>query len=88
MADHLMKSFIAEAERSGVTHLNPGAVWRAELPSKPGQWWMVCSECEGTPELVTVESRSGELWALNCEVGTLPVKALYEGLTDCLWQEA
>ena len=88
MADHLLKSFLTEAERAGVTRLNPGAVWQPGLPSKPGQWWMICNECAGAPELVTGESRDSELWAVNCEGGTLPLKALHEGLTDCLWQEA
>lgn len=88
MADQLLRTFLAEAERAGVTHLNPGAVWRAALPSKPGEWWMICGECDGVPELVTVKSMRGELWAVDCEVGTLPVQVLHDGLTDCLWQEA
>lgn len=68
--------------------MNTGAVWLPRLPSKPGQWWLLCSECAGTPELVNVEHRGGELWAVDCEVGTLPVKALNDGLTECLWTEA
>lgn len=88
MADHLLKTALAEAKRAGVTHWNTDVLWLERMPSKPGKWWLDCYECEGSPELVTVESRGGDLWAVNCEVCTLPVKDLHNGLTNCLWKEA
>lgn len=38
--------------------------------------------------LVRVDRRRGELWAIDCAVGSLQVKMYNDGLTDCMWQEA
>lgn len=71
-----------------VRPLPPGEVWRPTPPDKPGTWWMLAAECEGEPELVNVERRRGELWAVDCAIGSLPVKMYHDGLCACLWQEA
>ena len=63
-------------------------IWKPEQPNKPGLWWMLCGEADGEPELVTVEFMRGELWAINCMIGSLPVKHYHDGLIDCVWQEA
>ncbi len=68
--------------------LPPSDVWHSTPPSKPGDWWMLCGEAEGEPEIVRVEWRHGELWAIDCEIGSLPVKMYHDGLTACMWQEA
>lgn len=62
--------------------------WRPTPPDKPGVWWMLAGECEGEPELVRVDRRRGELWAIDCAVGSLPAKMYHDGLMDCMWQEA
>jgi len=64
--------------------LFPSEAWRPTPPDRPGFWCMLAGECEGDPELVRVDSRRGELWAVDCAVGSLPVKMYHEGLSDCL----
>jgi len=76
------------ATRQPITAMPPSALWQANPPDKPGCWWMLCGECDGEPELVHVEHRRGDLWAVDCEIGSLPVKMYHDGLTNCLWQEA
>ena len=49
---------------------------------------MLCGEVDGDPDLVCVEWRRGELWAVDCAIGSLPVKMYHDGLTACLWQKA
>lgn len=71
-----------------VCPLQSGEAWRPTPPDRPGFWWMLAGECEGEPELVRVDSRRGELWAVDCAVGSLPVKMYHEGLSDCMWQDA
>jgi hypothetical protein len=66
----------------------PDEIWQSCAPGKPGKWWMICSEAQGEPELVSVEIHRGSLWAINCEIGSLPVNDYHEGLTNCMWQEA
>lgn len=63
-------------------------VWSISPPSHSGTWWMRCGEAEGEPELVFVEWRCGELWAVDCDFGSLPVRDYHNGLTNCMWQVA
>lgn len=55
-------------------------------------WFRPCGKmldpCKGEPDLVRVDRRRGELWAIDCAVGSLQVKMYNDGLTDCMWQEA
>jgi len=46
---------------------------------------MRCGETDGEQEVVRVEIRWGDLWAVDCAVGSLPVAQYHEGLTDCQW---
>lgn len=71
-----------------VRPLPPGEVWQPTPPDKPGAWWMLCGEADGKPALVRVEFMRGDLWAVDCAIGSLPVKMYHDGLTACLWQEA
>ena len=47
---------------------------------------MLCEEAEGEAELVKVELRANTLWAVDTDTGTLPLKDLHDGLTNCRWQ--
>ncbi len=86
MSRTLLDRFLEEAKRAGITHLNPRAEWCVLVPETPGKWWMRCSESSGEPELITVEYRNKTLWAIDSDVGTLPIQELHERLTDCQWQ--
>jgi hypothetical protein len=87
---------IGDAQTDGktnreITAINfnaPSDVWQSDPPKRIGQWWMLCGELDGEPELVHVEYKRGQLWAIDCGVGSLPVHDYHEGLTECLWQEA
>lgn len=62
--------------------------WQSTPPTYGGQWWMVCGETNGEPELVRVEWSRGELWVMDCPIGSLPLRFYHDGLTDCQWQVA
>ena len=81
-----LQSFLQEAQKAGVTHLNTDVLWLERAPTKPGHWWMDCAESEGEPELVKVEMRDGKLWAIDTEIGTLLALDLHNGLTECRWR--
>ena len=72
----------------GDCHIPPGKAWLSQPSTSEGDWWMLCGECDGEPELVSIERKSGELWAMDCAIGSLPVKHYHDGLTNCLWQVA
>lgn len=59
--------------------------WQTTPPDMAGVWRLHCSEAEQT-ELVTVVVRGDSLWAENCEVGSLPVGDLHNGLTSPQWK--
>jgi hypothetical protein len=86
MSNDLLKQFLAVAAENNITHLNPRAQWKPDLPNSPGHWWMLCDEAEGEAELVKVELRANTLWAVDTNTGTLPLKDLHDGLTNCRWQ--
>jgi hypothetical protein len=77
-----------KSPNQSISHIPPGEVWLSQSPTSAGYWWMLCGECDGEPELVCVERNRGELWAVDCAIGSLPVKQYHDGLTNCLWQVA
>lgn len=68
--------------------LPPGDVWSPVMPRHTGSWWMISMECEGKPDLVTIEDRSGVLWVVDAHIGTLALQDFHNGLTELLWQPA
>ena len=61
-------------------------VWRREAPTEAGIWLMRCYEADFNIERVKVEVIRGELWAVDCAIGSLPVAMYHDGLTDCTWK--
>ena len=59
--------------------------WQKTAPTEAGEWYMRCWEANYALELVDVKLKDGELWAIDCDIGSLPVAMYHDGLTDCLW---
>jgi hypothetical protein len=66
--------------------------WTAACPAAAGYWNMRCDETPDEVELVAVAwgaalpGQAMVLWAVNCSVGTVPIKVYHEGLTSTRWQ--
>ena len=60
--------------------------WQETAPTEVGNWLMKCDETDFDIEQVKVESMRGELWAVDCAIGSLPVAMYHDGLTDCTWK--
>ena len=60
--------------------------WQTTPPDKPGTWAMRSRETSFEPEPVVVQNRTGELWAVDTDVGTLPVLDLHHNLTSIRWR--
>jgi hypothetical protein len=60
--------------------------WKRTAPTEAGIWLMRCFESDFEVEEVKVELMRGELWAVDCEAGSLPVAMYHDGLTDCTWK--
>ena len=57
-------------------------------PTFEGLWFMKCDEVDGDGEWVNVRMIDGELWAVDCDIGSLPVAMYHNGLTNCQWRYA
>ena len=62
--------------------------WQNTLPNQTGLWFMKCDETEDEEEMVNVRFINGELWAVDCAIGSLPVAMYHNGLCNCLWRYA
>ena len=60
--------------------------WQETAPTEVGDWLMKCDETDFDIEQVKVEFMRGELWAVDCAIGSLPVAMYHDGLTDCTWK--
>jgi len=62
--------------------------WQDTPPTFEGLWFMKCDEVDGNEEWVNVKAIDGELWAVDCAIGSLPVVMYHDGLTNCQWHYA
>jgi len=59
--------------------------WQKTAPTAPGDWMMRAMETDFEPDPVCVRVQRGVLMAVDCDIGTLSVQMLHDGLTDCEW---
>lgn len=64
-----------------------GEVWVDTAPTEEGDWLMQCFETDFETETVKVRMMRGELWAVDCAIGSLPVAMYHDGLIECRWQK-
>ena len=62
--------------------------WQKIAPNKDGLWLMKCGENDHEAEAVDVKYHNGELYAVDCALGCVPVAMYHEGLIDCTWKRA
>lgn len=62
--------------------------WQNTPPNQTGLWFMKCDETENEEEMVDVRFINGELWAVDCAIGSLPVAMYHNALGNCLWRYA
>lgn len=60
--------------------------WQETSPTEAGDWLMKCGETDFDIEQVKVEVMRGELWAVDCAIGSLPVEVYHDNLIDCTWK--
>ena len=60
--------------------------WQKIAPNKDGPWLMKCGENDHEAEDVDVKYHNGELYAVDCAIGCVPVDMYHNGLTDCQWR--
>jgi len=77
-APDVLKSTLADIEKT----------WQFTPPDRAGKWLNMCFEGDDDIEEIDVQYRDGELWAVECSLGSLPILRYHEGLTNCKWRKA